>query len=197
MTLYPSFHTINKVWIRMATVVRGGTLHHFLWNRTNWDLPSTDPNHACAMRLCVCVYMCKTDVTPHQDCSQFLPLHLWYYPHLVILSHSFACFLVTSLKNLSFLLTFYIGVDFPRSSVGKEFACKAGDLGSIPGLGRSPGEGNDYPLQYSCLENSMDRGVWWATVHGVIRVWYNLVTKPPLLWGLNVIRMLNLVAGVL
>ena len=41
------------------------------------------------------------------------------------------------------------------------------DLGSIPGLGRSPGEGNGNPLQYSCLENSMDRGAWWATVHGV------------------------------
>ena len=42
-----------------------------------------------------------------------------------------------------------------------------GDLGSIPGSGRSPGEGNDNPLQYSCLENYMDRGAWWATVHGV------------------------------
>ena len=52
-------------------------------------------------------------------------------------------------------------------SDGKEFACNAGDLGSVPGLGRSPGEGNGYPLQYSCLENSMDRGAWQATVHGV------------------------------
>ena len=45
--------------------------------------------------------------------------------------------------------------------------CNAGDLGLITGLGRSPGEGNGYPLQYSCLENSMDRGTWLATVHGV------------------------------
>ena len=45
----------------------------------------------------------------------------------------------------------------------------AGDTGSIPGLGRSPGEGNDYPLQYSCLENSMDRGAWWATVYTVTK----------------------------
>ena len=45
----------------------------------------------------------------------------------------------------------------------------AGDQGSISGLGRSPGEGNGYPLQYSCLENSMDRGAWWATVHGVAK----------------------------
>ena len=52
---------------------------------------------------------------------------------------------------------------FPGSSTGKEYACNAGNLGSIPGLGRSPGEGNGYPLQYSCLENSMDRGAWQAT----------------------------------
>ena len=50
----------------------------------------------------------------------------------------------------------------------------AGDLGSTPGLGRSPGEGNGYPLQYSCLENSMDRGAWWATVHGVAKSWARL-----------------------
>ena len=48
----------------------------------------------------------------------------------------------------------------------KESACSAGDLGSIPGLGRSSGEGNGNPLQYSCLENPMDRGAWWAMVHG-------------------------------
>ena len=51
----------------------------------------------------------------------------------------------------------------------KVSACNAGDLGSIPGLGRSPGEGNGNPLQYSCLENPMDRGAWWATVHGVAK----------------------------
>ena len=70
---------------------------------------------------------------------------------------------------------------FHGSSVGKESACSAGDLGSIPGSGRPPGEGNLNPLQYSCLQNSMDRGAWWPIVHGVIRVRHNLVTKPPLL----------------
>ena len=59
---------------------------------------------------------------------------------------------------------------FPHSLVAKESACNAGDPGLIPGLGRSPGEGNDNPLQYSCLENQMDKGAWWATVHGVARV---------------------------
>ena len=57
--------------------------------------------------------------------------------------------------------------NFPGGSDGKESACNAGDIGSIPESGRSPGEGNGHPLQYSCLENSMDGGAWWATVHGV------------------------------
>ena len=56
---------------------------------------------------------------------------------------------------------------FPGGSDCEESACNAGDLGSIPGSGRSPGEGDGYPLQYSCLENPMERGIWWATVHGV------------------------------
>ena len=56
---------------------------------------------------------------------------------------------------------------FLGGSDSKESACNAGDPGSIPGLGRFPGEGNGYPLQYSCLENSMDRGAWWAKVHEV------------------------------
>ena len=50
---------------------------------------------------------------------------------------------------------------------GKESACNGGDPGSIPESGRSPGEGNGNPLQYSCLENSMERGAWWSLVHGV------------------------------
>ena len=58
---------------------------------------------------------------------------------------------------------------FPCSSVGKESACSSGDPGSIPGLGRTPGEGNANALQYSCLENLMDRGAWWAAVHGVAK----------------------------
>ena len=68
---------------------------------------------------------------------------------------------------------------FPGGSDGKESACVAGDLGSIPGLGRSPGEGNGNPLQYSCLENPIDRGAWQATVYGVARVRHDLATKPP------------------
>ena len=66
------------------------------------------------------------------------------------------------------ILTFFTS-GFPCSSVGKEFACSAGDLGSIPGLGRSPGEGNGNPLQNPCLENLMDIGTWWIAVHGVAK----------------------------
>ena len=68
---------------------------------------------------------------------------------------------------------------FPGGSVGIESACNAEDAGLIPGSRRSPGEGNDNPLQYSCLGNPMDREAWPATVHGVARVGHDLVTKPP------------------
>ena len=67
---------------------------------------------------------------------------------------------------------------FPGGSDGKESTCNVGDLGLIPGLGRSPGEGNVYPLQYSGLENPMDRGAWQATVHGVANSWTQLSDFP-------------------
>ena len=66
---------------------------------------------------------------------------------------------------------------FPGGSEVKNPPANAGDLGSIPGLGRSPGVGNGNPLQYSCLRNPMDRGVWWATAHGVKKVRHGLATK--------------------
>ena len=68
---------------------------------------------------------------------------------------------------------------FPGGSDGKEAACNAGDLGSIPGSGRSPGKGNGNPLQYVCLRNPMEREAWQATGPRVARVGHNLVTKPP------------------
>ena len=74
----------------------------------------------------------------------------------------------------------------------KEFACSAGDkgdVGSIPGLGRSPKEGNGNPLQYSCLENPMDRGAWWAMAHGVASIGHNLATKPPHYGGWQDLRL--------
>ena len=71
----------------------------------------------------------------------------------------------------------YVG--FPGGSVSKESACSMGDLHAIPGWGRSPGEGNGNPLQYSGLGNPMHRGAWQATVHEVIRIRLDLATKPP------------------
>ena len=71
--------------------------------------------------------------------------------------------LLTSLENSVHTLA------LPDRLVGKEPASSAGNPGSIPGLGRSPGEGNGNPLQYPCLENRMARGAWWAAVHGVVK----------------------------
>ena len=68
----------------------------------------------------------------------------------------------------------YIHRGFPGGSENKASACKAGDLGSIPGSGRSPGEGNGNPLPSTCLENSMDGGAWWATAHRVAKSWTRL-----------------------
>ena len=79
-------------------------------------------------------------------------------------------------KNI-YIPTYYLGL--PRWLSGKESTCQAEDAGSIPGLGRFPGERIGNPLQYSCLRNLMDRGAWWATVHRVTRVRQDSATKPP------------------
>ena len=75
----------------------------------------------------------------------------------------------TSCPNMIYSKNVYIKAvwGFPWGLDDKESACNAGDPCSIPGLGRSPGEGNGNPLQFSSLENSIDRGAWWATVHGI------------------------------
>ena len=69
-------------------------------------------------------------------------------------------------------MVYYSAIELPRGSAVKNLPANAGDpeiTGLISGLGRSPGEGNGSPLQYSCLGNPMDRGAWWATVHGVAK----------------------------
>ena len=70
-------------------------------------------------------------------------------------------------SGLENFMDYTVHVGFSGGLEVKVSACNAEDLGSIPGLGRYPGEGNGNPLQYSCLENPMDGGAWWATVHGV------------------------------
>ena len=80
-------------------------------------------------------------------------------------------------KPLIYLSHIYLlsAIYVPGGLDGKESACNAEDLGLILGLGRSLGEGNGNPLQYSCLENPVDRGAWWATVHGVAKSWTHRV----------------------
>jgi len=73
----------------------------------------------------------------------------------------------------------YTYMGFPGGSAGRNLPVSAGDMGSIPRLGRSLGKGNGNPLQYSCLGSPMDRGAWQATVHEVSGVEHNLATKPP------------------
>ena len=112
------------------------------------------------------------------------PLNWWCHPiissSVVLFSSCLLSFLVSgSLPMIHYIrLLKNIYEYFPCSSADKEFACNRGDQGSIPESGRSPGEGNRNPLQYSSLENPMDRGAWQATVHEVTRVGHNLVTKP-------------------
>ena len=82
-----------------------------------------------------------------------------------------------SISHNMFTLKVINNTGFPVGLVVKNPPANAGDVGSIPGLGRSPGEGNDNPFQYSCLGDPMDREAWWATVHGAARVRHDLVTK--------------------
>ena len=91
------------------------------------------------------------------------------FKYCIVQSINMVHFLVnSSLISQSFVISFRV-IGFPGSLDGKASAYNVGDLGSIPGSGRSLGEANGNPLQYSCLENPMDQGVWWATVHGVAK----------------------------
>ena len=132
--------------------------------------------------ILICIFLIISDVK-HLSCVCWLSLCLlWKAVYSVPLS-IFAClfgffFFADSVSfgsNLSVHSFNFRG--FPGGSVGKESACNAGDArdsGSIPGWGRSPGGGHGNPLQYSCLENPMDRGAWQATVHGVTKSWTRL-----------------------
>ena len=116
-------------------------------------------------------------------CTSPLTSKLWdwcYCPLLLTLNSFFFFFRIINFLPVleSFLspsLSIYI--DTYCGSVSKESACNEGDSGLIPASGRSPGEGNGNPLQHSCLENPMDRGAWWATVHGSEKVRHDWVTN--------------------
>ena len=105
----------------------------------------------------------------------FLIIHSGTY--LVLGTVLSALYVVPHLTLKTVTVPFYKCARLPRELSGKEYACNAGDrrdLGSILGWGRSSGGGNSNPLQYSCLENSMDGGVWWTTVHGAAKSWTGL-----------------------
>ena len=96
---------------------------------------------------------------------------LWVIAFLLFINCNKCITLVGDVDNKKFG---YICLGFPGGPLGKESACNAGvkrDKVSIPELGRFPGGSHDSLLQYSCLKNSMDRGTWWATVHGVVKTW--------------------------
>ena len=98
-----------------------------------------------------------------------IPLTLLSYPSINRLLFCVFVILTDRKRSSHISRSLLMNWPFPGGSEGKASACNAGDLGSISGSGRSHGEGNGYPLQYSCLENSMDRGAWWATVCGVTK----------------------------
>ena len=101
---------------------------------------------------------------PWKTCPSPSPQYLWLWPYLEIESDVIKTRIKKDHPGLGMVLN-----GFPGGSDGKASACSMGDPGSIPGSGRSPGEGNGNPLQYSCLENSMDGGALWTTVHGVTK----------------------------
>ena len=94
-------------------------------------------------------------------------LHLCSYLFFLVMCCRILNIVSCAVKQDLVVYPFYI----PDGSEYKESSCNAGDMGLIPGLGRFPGEGNGNPLQYSCLENPMYRGAWWATVHEVTNDW--------------------------
>ena len=115
-------------------------------------------NHSCLFKHCFCLNLLPLKIQ----------LHIISTPPL--LDFLSFCFFVLLCDSLSlFTNSSTVSKGFPGGSEVKASACNVGDLGSIPGSGRSPGEGNGNPVQYSCLENPVDGGAWWATVHGVAK----------------------------
>ena len=139
-----------------------------------------EPSPQCLQGLPVTVIYFVAQLTPHLVIERLLTLALLSFRLLLKINKKMRKTTMSPVildwnwryhRNSWFL----IHIDgFPGGSDSKESACNAGELGSIPGLGGSPGEGNGNPLQYSCLENPMDGGAWWATVCRVARSWTQL-----------------------
>ena len=118
------------------------------------------------LKLLLTICQKRGSLTHHRKeiLNKLLPWWSWRYLEE---SNLLSMRSVVNWPSIRVTCVFYKG--FPGGSDGKESTCNAGDRGSIPGSGRSPAEGNGNPLQYSCLENPMDREAWWAPVHGVAK----------------------------
>ena len=141
--------TILKVFIEFVTMLLLFFMSLVFWPRGKWDLSFLTRAGTVTPAL---ESKILTTGPPGKS-----PQYVFFC--IKLLSLSLVC--------LRFIHVVTSILGFPGGSDGKESACNIGDLGLIPGLGRSPGEGNGNPLQYSCLENSVDRGAWHAAVHGV------------------------------
>ena len=141
-----------------------------MWVFTISHLPLSYPSHRFFLSVFSCgksllpVFRLFSDSFSIRSCSLGVPVGGGKFCIFLIshLDHS-------SLIKLSSIYVFLSFMGFFGGSEVKASACNAGYLGSIPGSERSPGEGNGNPLQHSCLENPMDGGAWWATVHGVAK----------------------------
>ena len=126
------------------------------------------PEKSVSMTLALCnnnkeLLLCFQSLPQIKEDRNKISFRLYY------ISNSYNTYKCLTLLNVLFKCRFYSQQGFPGGSDSKESACNMGDLGSIPGSGRSPGEGHGNLLQYSCLENPMNGGEWWATVQGVAR----------------------------
>ena len=135
-------------------------------------LPSIFPSiRVFSSELTLCVRWPKYwsfsfSISPSNAYSGLISFKIYWFDLLAVQGTFKSLLQHHSLKaSILWCSDFFMG--FPGDSEVKVSACNAGDLGSIPGSGRSPGEGNGNPLQYSCLENPMDGGAWWAAVHGI------------------------------
>ena len=138
------------------------------------DLKSTIWEVFIHIHTCEAIPAVRMMETPTSCKSCLCFCRLLSHPRQPLICHYIGFYILKMLFTWTETMLFWGGLvsyqGFPGSSTGKESACNAGDLGLIPGLGRSPGEGNGHPLQYSGLENSMDRGAWQATAHGVAKI---------------------------